>query len=170
MKQCPILLWFSGWKKPICIGRHAFGDQYRATDSIIKGPGKLKLVFGKLNLLFSCWSKSSFIFKCLLFIFLISVYVYCSVPENGNTQEELDVYNFKGPGIALAMYNVDEVCLVIFHALQASSNLHLLVNYFSKLFSDLFSLLVYSSLCWVVHVTCICKEVASILEHKKHNS
>ncbi|CAA6672928.1 unnamed protein product [Spirodela intermedia] len=36
-----------GWTKPICIGRHAFGDQYRATDTVIKGPGKLKLVFGK---------------------------------------------------------------------------------------------------------------------------
>lgn len=35
-----------GWTKPICIGRHAFGDQYRATDAVIKGPGKLKLVFG----------------------------------------------------------------------------------------------------------------------------
>ncbi|KAG2617390.1 hypothetical protein PVAP13_3NG180583 [Panicum virgatum] len=34
-----------GWTKPICIGRHAFGDQYRATDAVIKGPGKLKLVF-----------------------------------------------------------------------------------------------------------------------------
>lgn len=38
----------SGWKKPICIGRHAFGDQYRATDTVINGPGKLKLVFGML--------------------------------------------------------------------------------------------------------------------------
>ncbi|KAJ4831494.1 hypothetical protein Tsubulata_004725 [Turnera subulata] len=64
-----------GWKKPICIGRHAFGDQYRATDLIVKGPGKLKLVF---------------------------------VPEDGVSSEELDVYDFKGPGIALAMYNVDE--------------------------------------------------------------
>ncbi|GJM93694.1 hypothetical protein PR202_ga10276 [Eleusine coracana subsp. coracana] len=34
-----------GWTKPICIGRHAFGDQYRATDAVLKGPGKLKLVF-----------------------------------------------------------------------------------------------------------------------------
>ncbi|GJM89804.1 hypothetical protein PR202_ga06025 [Eleusine coracana subsp. coracana] len=34
-----------GWTKPICIGRHAFGDQYRATDAVIKGPGKLKLVY-----------------------------------------------------------------------------------------------------------------------------
>ncbi|KAL2253391.1 isocitrate dehydrogenase [NADP] isoform X1 [Sesamum indicum] len=34
-----------GWTKPICIGRHAFGDQYRATDLVIQGPGKLKMVF-----------------------------------------------------------------------------------------------------------------------------
>ncbi|OMO63655.1 Isocitrate dehydrogenase NADP-dependent [Corchorus olitorius] len=34
----------NGWTKPICIGRHAFGDQYRATDIVVKGPGKLKLV------------------------------------------------------------------------------------------------------------------------------
>ncbi|KAL8160167.1 hypothetical protein V2J09_001704 [Rumex salicifolius] len=33
------------WTKPICIGRHAFGDQYKATDTVIRGPGKLKLVF-----------------------------------------------------------------------------------------------------------------------------
>lgn len=39
-----------GWKKPICIGRHAFGDQYRATDMIINGSGKLKMVFGELTL------------------------------------------------------------------------------------------------------------------------
>ncbi|KAL1205989.1 Isocitrate dehydrogenase [NADP], chloroplastic/mitochondrial [Cardamine amara subsp. amara] len=64
-----------GWKKPICIGRHAFGDQYRATDTVIKGPGKLKMVF---------------------------------VPEDGNAPVELDVHDFKGPGVALAMYNVDE--------------------------------------------------------------
>jgi isocitrate dehydrogenase len=38
----------TGWKKPICIGRHAFGDQYRATDAVIEGPGKLKMVFSKL--------------------------------------------------------------------------------------------------------------------------
>lgn len=64
-----------GWKKPICIGRHAFGDQYRATDMLIKGPGKLKMVF---------------------------------VPEDGEMPVELSVYDFKGPGIALAMYNIDE--------------------------------------------------------------
>ncbi|KAK6128322.1 hypothetical protein DH2020_037936 [Rehmannia glutinosa] len=66
-----------GWKKPICIGRHAFGDQYRATDAIIERPGKLKMIF---------------------------------VPENGDEPLELDVYDFKGPGVALAMYNVDQVC------------------------------------------------------------
>ncbi|KAK1280021.1 hypothetical protein QJS04_geneDACA002792 [Acorus gramineus] len=64
-----------GWKKPICIGRHAFGDQYRATDMVVSGSGKLKMVF---------------------------------VPSEGGTPVELDVYDFKGPGIALAMYNVDE--------------------------------------------------------------
>ncbi|KAL0540846.1 hypothetical protein IC582_020863 [Cucumis melo] len=64
-----------GWKKPICIGRHAFGDQYRATDTVIPGPGKLKMVF---------------------------------VPENGETPRELEVYDFKGSGIALTMYNVDK--------------------------------------------------------------
>lgn len=64
-----------GWRKPICIGRHAFGDQYRATDLVIKGSGKLKMVF---------------------------------VPEDGEAPTELDVYDFKGPGVALAMYNVDK--------------------------------------------------------------
>ena len=34
-----------GWTKPIVIGRHAFGDQYRATDVLIKGKGTLKMVF-----------------------------------------------------------------------------------------------------------------------------
>jgi isocitrate dehydrogenase len=34
-----------GWKKPIVIGRHAFGDQYRATDTKIPGEGKLTLNF-----------------------------------------------------------------------------------------------------------------------------
>ncbi|KAI3788721.1 hypothetical protein L2E82_01494 [Cichorium intybus] len=34
-----------GLNKPICIGRHVFGDQYRATDAVSKGPGKLKMVF-----------------------------------------------------------------------------------------------------------------------------
>ncbi|MCK3685209.1 isocitrate dehydrogenase (NADP(+)) [Maribellus sp. YY47] len=34
-----------GWKQPICIGRHAFGDQYKATDFVTKGRGKLTITF-----------------------------------------------------------------------------------------------------------------------------
>src|SRR6201999_4242058 len=34
-----------GWTKPIVIGRHAFGDQYRATDFVVPGPGKLTMTF-----------------------------------------------------------------------------------------------------------------------------
>ena len=33
------------WTNPICIGRHAFGDQYKATDVVIKGSGKLTMTF-----------------------------------------------------------------------------------------------------------------------------
>jgi isocitrate dehydrogenase len=43
MKNVPKLV--PGWKKPIVIGRHAFGDQYKATDVVIKGKGRLKMVF-----------------------------------------------------------------------------------------------------------------------------
>ena len=34
-----------GWTDPIVVGRHAFGDQYKATDTLIPGPGTLRLVF-----------------------------------------------------------------------------------------------------------------------------
>ncbi|WP_421847980.1 NADP-dependent isocitrate dehydrogenase [Novosphingobium sp.] len=34
-----------GWTDPIVVGRHAFGDQYKATDTLIPGPGKLRLVW-----------------------------------------------------------------------------------------------------------------------------
>jgi len=34
-----------GWTDPIVVGRHAFGDQYRATDFLVPGPGKLRLVW-----------------------------------------------------------------------------------------------------------------------------
>lgn len=34
-----------GWEKPIIIGRHAFGDQYRAKDIVAPGPGTLKMVY-----------------------------------------------------------------------------------------------------------------------------
>lgn len=62
------------WTAPICIGRHAFGDQYRATDFVTKGKGKLTIKFEG---------------------------------ENGEVIEH-EVYNFKGDGVALAMYNTDE--------------------------------------------------------------
>jgi len=39
----------STWNKPIVIGRHAFGDQYRATDAVIDGPGKLTMTFTPEN-------------------------------------------------------------------------------------------------------------------------
>ncbi len=64
-----------GWTKPIVIGRHAFGDQYRATDTLIPGEGKLMLTF---------------------------------TPANGDEPIELDVYDFPGGGIAMAMYNLDD--------------------------------------------------------------
>ena len=63
-----------GWTHPICIGRHAFGDQYRATDFVTKGKGKLTITY---------------------------------TPEGGTAQTH-EVYNFKGDGVALAMYNTDE--------------------------------------------------------------
>lgn len=34
-----------GWTKPIIVGRHAHGDQYRATDIVVPGPGKLELIY-----------------------------------------------------------------------------------------------------------------------------
>lgn len=63
-----------GWSEPIIIGRHAFGDQYRATDKVIKGKGTLRLSFTN---------------------------------EEGETQS-WEVYDFKGDGVAMAMYNTDE--------------------------------------------------------------
>ncbi|KAL6228294.1 hypothetical protein ACLB2K_002247 [Fragaria x ananassa] len=81
-KNIPRLI--PGWTKPICIGRHAFGDQYRATDTVIKGPGKLKLMFGKLPLL-------------------------RDIPEGQDEKMEFEVFNFTGEGgVAIAMYNTDE--------------------------------------------------------------
>ncbi|XP_048615601.1 peroxisomal isocitrate dehydrogenase [NADP]-like [Brassica napus] len=69
-----------GWTKPICIGRHAFGDQYRATDIIVNEPGKLKLIFE---------------------------------PSGPSRKTEFEVFNFTGAGgVALAMYNTDEVDII----------------------------------------------------------
>ena len=63
-----------GWTKPIVIGRHAFGDQYRATDLVVPGEGKLTLTY---------------------------------TPADGSQPIELDVYDFPGGGVAMAMYNLD---------------------------------------------------------------
>ena len=43
MQNVPRLV--PGWTQPIVIGRHAFGDQYRATDTVIHGRGTLKMSF-----------------------------------------------------------------------------------------------------------------------------
>src|SRR5438309_354651 len=64
-----------GWTKPIVIGRHAFGDQYRATDLVVPGEGDLTLTY---------------------------------TPKDGGDPVELDVYEFPGGGVALAMYNLDD--------------------------------------------------------------
>jgi isocitrate dehydrogenase len=47
IKNVPRLV--PGWTDPIVIGRHAFGDQYRATDFLIPGPGKLRMVWDGAN-------------------------------------------------------------------------------------------------------------------------
>tara|TARA_B100001250_G_scaffold322088_1_gene285287 strand:+ start:3386 stop:4621 length:1236 start_codon:yes stop_codon:yes gene_type:complete len=44
------------WTKPICIGRHAFGDQYKATDIVIKGKGKLTMSFEDENGKTTTWN------------------------------------------------------------------------------------------------------------------
>jgi isocitrate dehydrogenase len=64
-----------GWTKPIVIGRHAFGDQYRATDLVVPGEGTLTLTY---------------------------------TPKDRGEPIELDVYDFPGPGVAMAMYNLDD--------------------------------------------------------------
>src|SRR4051812_44880642 len=73
MQNVPRLV--PGWTKPIVIGRHAFGDQYRATDMVVPGEGTLTLTY---------------------------------TPKDGSEPVELDVYDFPGPGIAMAMYNLDD--------------------------------------------------------------
>jgi isocitrate dehydrogenase len=73
IKNIPRLV--PNWTAPIIVGRHAFGDQYRATDTVIKGKGKLTMSF---------------------------------TPEDGDEIQNFEVYNFKGDGVALCMYNTDE--------------------------------------------------------------
>ncbi len=43
IKNIPLLV--PGWKQPIIIGRHAYGDQYKATDFVVTKPGVFKMVF-----------------------------------------------------------------------------------------------------------------------------
>ena len=63
------------WTKPIVIGRHAFGDQYRATDLVIPGEGTLTLT---------------------------------DTPKDGSEPMEINVFDFPGGGVAMAMYNLDD--------------------------------------------------------------
>ena len=60
------------WSQPIVIGRHAYGDIYRATETRIPGPGRVTLNYQ---------------------------------PADGGPPLVLDVHDFKGPGVALAMHN-----------------------------------------------------------------
>jgi len=71
-KNVPRLV--TNWTAPIIVGRHAFGDQYRATDFVVPGKGKLTIKFEG---------------------------------EDGKVIEH-EVYKFQGPGVAMAMYNVEE--------------------------------------------------------------
>ena len=64
----------TNWDSPIIVGRHAFGDQYRATDFTVPGKGKLTIKFEG---------------------------------EDGQIIEH-EVYQFKGAGVAMSMYNTDE--------------------------------------------------------------
>ncbi|MFF0060224.1 NADP-dependent isocitrate dehydrogenase [Streptomyces sp. NPDC005279] len=73
MENVPRLV--PGWTKPIVVGRHAFGDQYRATDLKVPGPGTLTMTF---------------------------------TPKDGSEPIELEVHEFPGSGVALAMYNHDD--------------------------------------------------------------
>ncbi len=72
MQNVPRLI--PGWTDPIVVGRHAFGDQYKATDFLVPGPGKLRLV----------WEG-----------------------DDGSKIDE-EVFHYPSPGVALAMYNLDD--------------------------------------------------------------
>ncbi len=63
------------WDTPIIIARHAFGDQYRATDFLVPGAGELTITFA---------------------------------PSDGGAPITRKVFDFKGGGVALAMYNLDD--------------------------------------------------------------
>lgn len=73
MKNVPRLV--TPWQKPIVIGRHAFGDQYRATDFVVNGPGKFEMTF---------------------------------TPADGSAGQKWTVFDFKGAGVGMGMYNTEE--------------------------------------------------------------
>ena len=81
IKNIPRLV--PGWTAPIVIGRHAFGDQYRATDFVPKKPGKFIMQF---------------------------------VPDDGSDATNMEVFQFKGPGVMLSMYNTDESIIEFAHS------------------------------------------------------
>lgn len=72
MKNVPRLV--TTWDEPIIVGRHAFGDQYRATDFVVPGKGKLTIKFEG---------------------------------EDGKVIEH-EVFQFKGAGVAMGMYNLED--------------------------------------------------------------
>lgn len=74
LKNIPRLV--PGWTQPIVIGRHAFGDQYRATDFLPKGPGRFTMTF--------------------------------TPTDKTQKPTEMEVFNFKGDGVLMGMYNTDE--------------------------------------------------------------
>jgi len=67
-----------GWTKPIIIGRHAFGDQYRATDTLIPGEGTLRLTFTPAD------------------------------SSESPIELDVFDFPADGGGVAMAMYNLDE--------------------------------------------------------------
>ena len=81
IKNIPRLV--PGWTQPIVIGRHAFGDQYKATDLVTEKAGKFVIQF---------------------------------VPADGGATEEHLVYDFKGPGTLMGMYNTDESIVGFAHS------------------------------------------------------
>ncbi|CAG9817285.1 unnamed protein product [Phaedon cochleariae] len=79
-KNIPRLV--TGWEKPIIIGRHAHADQYKATDFVVPGAGKLELVY---------------------------------TPASGKPESHT-VHEYKGPGVALGMFNTDESIIDFAHS------------------------------------------------------
>ena len=71
-----------GWTRPIVVGRHAFGDQYKATDFVVPGPGTLTMTYTPKD-----------------------------GGSISSPAVEYKVFDFPGGGVALGMYNLDESIL-----------------------------------------------------------